>query len=194
MKGTIIKCLQDLVTDKYGQEEWKAAIEDAGLRRNTIFMPISDIDDESVLAIITAVCTRQKLSLAEISNIFGDYWVNVYSQVMYKQFFQRHSTARQFILAMDDVHVNMTRTMANARPPRFDYEWKDDCTLHMTYKSHRGLIDLMVGLIKGVGRYYGESLGVTLVSRNIVQIVFQPENQEPKSAATESTKVEETTV
>lgn len=42
----------------------------------------------------------------------------------------------------------------------------------MTYKSQRGLIDIFIGLIKGVGKHYGENLQVHKVAPNKVEIVF----------------------
>jgi hypothetical protein len=42
----------------------------------------------------------------------------------------------------------------------------------MKYKSRRGLIDFMVGLIKGVGKFYKEDLKVTKLSSDKVEIVF----------------------
>ncbi len=42
----------------------------------------------------------------------------------------------------------------------------------MTYKSKRGLIDFLVGLIKGVGKYFKENLEVTKLGNNKVKIVF----------------------
>ncbi len=62
--------------------------------------------------------------------------------------------------------------MENAHPPRFEYDWKDDKTLILKYKSQRGLIDILVGLIKGVGKYYKEDLKVSKISSDKVQIVF----------------------
>ncbi len=44
--------------------------------------------------------------------------------------------------------------MDNARPPRFEYKWKDDNTLIMKYKSSRGLIDLFVRLTIGNRVYF----------------------------------------
>ena len=73
---------------------------------------------------------------------------------------------------MNAVHTEMTRSLQNARPPRFEYEWEDDKTLVMQYKSHRGLLDFVVGLVKGVGKRYEEPLQVTKIDPDKVQIVF----------------------
>ena len=66
----------------------------------------------------------------------------------------------------------MTKNIPNASPPRFDYEWNDTNTLIMKYKSNRNLIDILVGLVKGVGNYFQEDLTVSKTGMDKVQVVF----------------------
>ena len=124
------------------------------------------------MKVVESVCKTLDISLEQAADAFGDYWVNVYSQKMYRHFYNRES-AKSFLLNMDSVHVAMTKQMKNARPPRFDYEWKDEKTLIMHYKSPRGLIDFVVGLARGVGNYYKEDIKVTKLGSREVQIVFK---------------------
>ena len=63
--------------------------------------------------------------------------------------------------------------MQNAQPPRFDYKWKDEKTLIMIYNSKRGLIDIMIRLIEGVGKYYKENLKITKLNDKEVEIIFE---------------------
>lgn len=172
MKGTIVKCLEELVSTKFGRDKWKKSLEDAGLKDSTMILAISDIDDLQVMKVVEAVCKNLNISLEQAADAFGDYWVNVYSQKMYGQYYQINKTAKDFLLDMDNVHVAMTKTMKDARPPRFNYEWKDDKTLIMHYRSHRGLVDFAVGLSRGVGKFYNENIRVTKLGPDKVQVVF----------------------
>ncbi|OGW47092.1 MAG: hypothetical protein A2078_05600 [Nitrospirae bacterium GWC2_57_9] len=72
---------------------------------------------------------------------------------------------------MDEVHRITTESIPNAQPPRFEYTWPDNKTLIMKYKSKRNLSVFMVGLVKGVGKYYKESLQVSKQGDDI-KIVF----------------------
>ena len=83
------------------------------------------------------------------------------------------NTAKDFLLKMDKAHFDSTKMLEGARPPRFDYEWVGPKTLIMHYKSQRGLIDIMVGLIKGVGKYFKENLQVRKLDDKRVEIVFE---------------------
>jgi hypothetical protein len=172
MKGCIALALKELIEEKFGKEKWQKALTDAGLDEEPLILPISDVDDGVVMGVIKSVCNVCGLTLQEAADAFGDYWVNVYSQRVYPSHYEGIKSAKEFILKMDDVHVSATKNMPNAHPPRFDYEWKDDATLIMTYKSERGLIDIMVGLIKGVGKLYKENLRVNKVGDNKVEITF----------------------
>ena len=42
----------------------------------------------------------------------------------------------------------------------------------MKYESKRGLIDFLVGLVKGVGKHYKENLLVSKVGNDTVKVVF----------------------
>ena len=140
--------------------------------KSTILLPFADVDDSQVMKVVEALCKNLNISLAQAADAFGDYWVNVYSQKIYSSYYMKNKTAKDLLLDMDNVHVAMTKTIKDARPPRFDYEWKDDKTLIMHYKSHRGLIDFLVGLAKGVGKFFSEDIRVTKLGSSKIQIIF----------------------
>ena len=172
MKGTIVRCLEELVSTQFGEDKWKKSLDDAGIKNSRIFLPFEDVEDSVVMQLITAVCKNLNISPSQAADAFGDYWVNVYSQKLYPQYYKKHKAARDFLLDMDAVHVTMTKTMKDAKPPRFSYEWKNENTLIMHYKSHRGLIDFAVGLVKGVGKFYNEDLRVAKLEADRIEVVF----------------------
>lgn len=171
MKGTIVNCLQELIVNKFGKENWRKSLEDAGISADTTFLMTSDIDDSMIMAVIGAVCKNLGISIEQAADAFGDYWVNVYAQKFYHSFFGP-KTAKEFLMNMDFVHVAMTNKLKNSRPPRFTFEMENEKTLIMHYKSERGLIDFVVGLAKGVGKYYKENLNVSKIGTDNVRIIF----------------------
>lgn len=172
MKGVIVMCLGELVQNNFGKDKWETALEKAGVNKDTIFLSTSDVDDGTVLKVINSLCDILNISLVQAADAFGDYWVNVFAPKIYKVYYDGVISAKDFLLKMDEVHVQSAAIVKDCRPPRFSYEWKDDKTLIMGYKSHRGLIDIMVGLIKGVGKYYNENLKVTKLGDDKVEVVF----------------------
>ncbi len=172
MKGTIVKCLQELVIQNYGKEIWGQILAKNGMNRNKMFMPFEDVDDSKILELVGGTCTVLGITLQQAADAFGDHWVNAYAPKLYPHLFKNHKNAREFLLNMDNVHVMMTRRIENARPPRFDYEFLDSNVLVMYYYSDRGLIDFFVGLLKGVGKYFHENLVITKLDSRRVKIIF----------------------
>lgn len=172
MKGTIARCLAEMVTEKFGKDKWESALEKAGLKRDTRFMSQEDIDDTIIIKIVEAVCKTLDVSWVQAADAFGDYWSTVYAPKIYKPFYDSAGSAREFLLKMDQLHVAMTKNMPGAHPPRFEFEWQDDKTLIMKYISPRGLIDFVVSLAKGIGHYYKTNLKVTKRNNDSVEIVF----------------------
>jgi hypothetical protein len=172
MKGVIVTCLESLVKEQFSQQSWEDILKEADVEKHTLFNMTSNIDGKAVLEIIHATCKVLNLTLNEAADAFGDYWVNVYAPKVYSMYFRKAHSAKEMLLNMDKLHETVTSSIADAHPPRFDYEWKDEKTLIMHYKSHRGLIDFFVGLIKGVGKYYNEELKVAKQSETAIEIVF----------------------
>jgi hypothetical protein len=172
MKGIIVECLGKLVTAQFGQEMWEKSLQDVGLSPHAVFWPTSDVDDAIVMKLITVACKNLDLSLDQLADAFGEYWINSHTRYAYPQYHARHSTARDFLLDLNNIHVEMTRTLKDAQPPQFDFAWEDDKTLVVDYKSHRGLIDFVVGLARGVGKYYKEELIVSKEGADKVKVVF----------------------
>ena len=172
MKGAIVQCIGDLVKSNFGNDKWEKTLETAGISKTSFFTPIQNVDDEKVMKIIESVCKVANISPAQASDAFGDYWVNVYAPKLYGSYFKGANTSKELLLKMDDIHDKVTKNIPNALPPRFEYEWKNAKTMILKYKSKRGLIDILLGLVKGVGKYYKEDLKVTKLSNDKLQVIF----------------------
>lgn len=172
MKGVIVHCLRELVSNKFGKDNWRKALEMSGYSPDAAFLLTEDIEDARALRIVDSVCKVLNISLSQAADAFGEYWVCEYAPKIYKSFYQGVESAKDFLLRMDEVHRITTLSIPNARPPRFQYEWLDDKTMLMKYDSKRGLIDILVGLVRGVGKYYRENLQVSKVGGATVKVVF----------------------
>ena len=172
MKGSVVKCLEDLVCSEFGKDKWQKSLEKAGVKKGTLFLPTSNIDDSQVIEIVGAVCSTLNITLEQAADAFGDYWINVYCIKMYSPYFRRYKTAKDFLLTLNKIHVDITEMVEDAHPPKFTFEWLNDKTLVMHYQSHRGLIDFAVGITKGLAKHYGENLQITKMSGEKLKVVF----------------------
>ncbi len=172
MKGTIVKCLEELVRKDFGDDKWSAVMERSGIEAGRVFSTMEDVSDETVLAMIGATAEVLGITPQVAMDAFGMHWSKTYAPKVYGVFFEKAKSAREFLLSLDGVHDTVTRRMENARPPRFVYDDQDPSKLTMRYESPRGLVALMPGLVKGVGALYGEEVDVSLVG-NEVRIHFK---------------------
>jgi hypothetical protein len=172
MKGTIVKCLQELVVNRFGKENWHEICELSGFDKRTEIPIILNVSDAVASELLANTCSVLNLSFEAAADAFGDYWCNEYAPKIYASIYRNFKNAREFILGMDRVHLFLTQTLDNANPPRFDYEAVGDDKLLVTYKSQRNLVDVFVGLARGLGRYFDEDLRVTKLGQDKVEIVF----------------------
>jgi Haem-NO-binding len=172
MKGTILQCMEELVISRFDPTTWTQSLKKAGLSEHRMFSTMEDVDDAQTVVLMHAISESTSLTMDAFMEAFGTYWSTVYAPRVYKPYFDRAKTAREFLLSLDEIHTAMTKSMRAARPPHFRYEWKGDKHLIMHYQSHRGLVALMPGLVRGLGKYYKEKLNVRTVGES-VHIVFE---------------------
>jgi hypothetical protein len=160
MKGTIHKCVEKLVIEKFGQEKWEECLTAAGLDDDHVFMMNDDVDEKLTMELITKAPTVLGISLAQLFDAFGEYWVHTYAPKVYPAYYEGVSSSKEFLLKLQNIHVEITQNVSNARPPMFDYVWEGSNILKMTYKSGRGLVDLFVSLAKGLSSYYKDNVKI----------------------------------
>lgn len=171
MKGTIAVCIEELVTKKLGVAKWKESLRNAGFHETQIFSSLEDVPDAQILALMKGVAKAASLSMAQVMEAFGEYWSTQYAPTVYKAYFGSAKSTRDFLLNLDQIHVAMTRSIKSANPPRFHYEWKAEKHLVMHYQSQRGLVALMPGLIRGLGKHFHDNPSVR-VDGNEVHVEF----------------------
>lgn len=171
MKGTIVKCLEEMVKAKHGDAHWQAILVKSGLPSTSFFATTSVVPDGDVVKLLGATAVVLGMDLEQAMDAFGDFWSTTYAPSVYAAYFKKAKCAKDLLLNLDHIHVVMTKT-AGASPPRFRYEWPNSSHLIMHYQSSRGLVALMPGLIRGVARYFHESISVS-VKRNEVHVVFE---------------------
>ncbi|MDR2797168.1 MAG: heme NO-binding domain-containing protein, partial [Treponema sp.] len=173
MKGAIVLCIAELVKKVGGgDQKWLEILKRSGLPEDVQLTSISDVDDSVIQRVLTHIGDVLQLSPGQISDAFGDYWVNEYAPKHYKAYYYGINSAKAMLMKIDSIHEQVTKIIPNARPPRFDIEEIDENTLKVHYKSHRKMIDFYIGLVKGVGKFFKAPLQVKKLSEEYVEIRF----------------------
>ena len=172
MKGAIVNCLKEMIVSKFGQSKWSEIMIASGQRPDMIILATIDMDDELILKVVENSCKILNQTIEQVTDLFGDYWMNTYAISVYKPYYGNTSTAKEFFIKLNEIHTKVTKYIPNAKPPKFEYEWKSENVLILTYISPRGLIDFVVGLAKGIGNYFHQNLSVRKISATRVEVIF----------------------
>ena len=160
MKGIINKGVQELVEAKFGAEVWEK-VKELAKCEEPFFSTSHDYPDQMTMDLVNAVSEVCGLSLEAVLVEFGKFWVLNTGPQTYPTFFKlAGKSAREFLLNMNKVHEQVTKSVNNAVPPNFEYEELPDGRLLMHYRSKRRLCAVLRGLIMGVGIYFDEELHV----------------------------------
>jgi methyl-accepting chemotaxis protein len=173
MKGVVVGSIKDYYISKKGQEEWFSLLEQIGLDRHKLILATTDFDDTLVEKIIDKMADSLQLKKEELLKELGKYFVTNSTQKLYQFFYKKHNSAKSFLLDMDKLHLQMTSIIKDARPPRFEFEEKDESTLTIKYKSHRNMLSYLEGALIGVGEVYNENLAVSKIGNDKVEIKFK---------------------
>jgi predicted hydrocarbon binding protein len=160
MKGIINKGIQEFVETKFGAEAWEKVKSLAGCQE-PFFASAQDYPDEMTLALVRAGSEVSRLSPETVMIEYGKFIVpNTLKKSYPTCFALAGSSPREFLCNMGRVHEQVTRSVPNATPPRFEYDDLPDGRLLMHYRSNRKLCPVLRGLILGVGVLFGQELEV----------------------------------
>ena len=172
VKGTIVMGIAELVKTVGGEAKWKEILRRSGLPEDLRLTRVSDVDEGTVQKVLGNIYDVLNLSALQVADAFGDFWMNDYSPKHYKAYHYGINSAKEMIMGLDRIHYQVAKILPGAHPPRFDCEEIDEKTLRVRYKSHRSMIDICIGLIKGVGKLYKTSLHVKKLSEDYLEITF----------------------
>ena len=165
-------CVDELITKKFGPDKWKEILTDAGLPDDASFSLTDDVDDAAIMTVVASTCKVLNLTLEQVADAFGDYWIRGLTSRHYSPVYKLHKNARELLLGINDIHKQAVKFVPGAHPPAFELTWEDDNTLIVDYKSKRPLIDFAVGITRGIGLHYNEDLQVTKLSESRFTVVF----------------------
>jgi hypothetical protein len=168
-----------MVVEKLGASAWRRALEASGIEPFEGKLPHPDDigHEEAVLSIINSLCRMLGVRITDVAEAFGEYWVCTHAPRLYKNFGILASNSREFLEGLNQIHSVALKSLEGKWSPRFHFSWKDENTLVLAYSLRWDLMPFFIGLVKGVGRYYGEDLSVNMWSPNQMLIQF-PDTRE----------------
>ncbi len=160
MKGILPKLMQEYLKKEFGEEILNKVQEEMG---NPSFLASRSYPDRILKEMARRAAKHTGKREGDIFYGLGFYTPYAYKRVYGKYF--RFNNFKEFLMAMNEVHDELTRELPGITPPRFDYQDIGN-TLIMTYHSKRGLFDYFKGILKGAAELMGENIEVEVTKKD----------------------------
>jgi len=165
MYGLINRAIKDLITQNYGEDCWNEVKRMANVDIEE-FVGMSTYPDDITYNLVEAASQKTGLSQEEVLMAFGEYWITFTAEKGYGQILNAAGT--NFVECLQNLnllHSQIQAMMPELNPPRFKCTDITDHSLRLHYYSNRpGLSNMVIGLLKGLGKKFQTSIEVDLES------------------------------
>lgn len=155
MYGLINSALQNMIREKFGEEQWQAVLEASGVAADS-FLTMRSYDDKITYDLAFAASDVLGAPVADCLEMFGEYWILETASKDYATLLDAAGTDMvEFLSNLNMLHDRITSTFLNYRPPEFRVETLGEGRHRVHYLSEReGLEPFVVGLLKGLARRF----------------------------------------
>jgi methyl-accepting chemotaxis protein len=165
MKGTVVNTWLTTCSELYGDDVKNNAIIKNGWSAERIITPLENIDDQEIFSIIEDIAMAAKITEQELWQAVGKR--NIKSFAGWFPSYFEVSNAKVFLGMMDAVHKQLTKIIPGAQPPRLIPIEVGPNTFDLIYKSKRGMVDYLMGLIQGTGEYFEDNIQSDILDQHV---------------------------
>jgi len=163
MKGTVVATWIQTAKKLWGEDVVAAVMEQNGWAANRIFLPLEDVDDQTIKKFIELLNHKLNIPVAQLWYEIGRDNILSFSQA-YPSFF-KGKNLYTFLASMYDVHVEVVKMVAGAKPPRLIMQPISAHEALFSYDSQRGMLDYFRGLLKGAAEFFHEELNMEVLEQ-----------------------------
>ena len=166
MYGLINVAVRDLVVSQFGETAWADILAKSEVDESA-FIRMGLNDDAVTFALVGAASEVLDLPASDILQAFGQYWTEFTVEEGYGELLDGFgSTLPALVQNLDELHTRVALIYEGLRPPSFKCENVTDGSMDLHYISERdGLDDLVIGLLKGLGKRFQVDVTVEQHSR-----------------------------
>jgi Haem-NO-binding len=162
MYGLVNQGLEDYIRQQFGDANWAAILARAGIDLD-MFVALQSYPDDLTVRLIGAGSDLLGITPESLLEGFGEHWILYTAQAGYGDMLAMFgSTLQEFLFNLDNLHSHVTLSFPALRPPSFAVEPADsDDEIQVHYRSSRhGLAPFVVGLLRGLGKRFGQDLTI----------------------------------
>jgi methyl-accepting chemotaxis protein len=163
MKGSVVGTWLKSLEQLYGKDIVQKALLQISWPADRIISPVEDIPDKEPKEIVSFIAANINKTPGEVWREVGRHNIATFSQ-WFPSYFQR-SNLKDFLLMMDEVHLQLTKRIPGAHPPRLVAKEISPREIEMTYSSQRGMQDYFLGLLEGSAKFFNEHLVIQMLDK-----------------------------
>ncbi|GAU75481.1 heme NO-binding domain-containing protein [Fusibacter sp. 3D3] len=165
MKGTVVNIWLNTISSMFGENHRNEIMKKEGWNPSRMITPLEEIEDAKVFSLMKAFATSKGMKTEDMWRKLGQNNIESFYK-WFPSYFDK-SSAKSFMMLMDKVHTQLTKMIPGAKPPRLMPEEIDDKNVIITYKSKRGLVDYLMGLIEGAGKHFNEKIEAKILDKSV---------------------------
>ena len=161
MYGLVNRALEELIRSHHGAPAWEATKARAGVDIAS-FARMQAYPDEITYALVGAASELLGEPVEQLLFDFGEYWMLYTGQEGYGALLDAAGASVAEVLTnLNDLHVRVGSMYPELRPPTFHCTdmTEDGLVLHY-YSPRDGLAPMVMGLLHGLGKHYGQALEI----------------------------------
>lgn len=164
MYGIVNKAIQDLITDKFGVDEWEAVKEKSQVDVD-FFLSNEPYDDDITYKLAGAASEVLGLSVGQVLNAFGEWWVLKTGKEKYGGLMQAGgNNLKEFLVNLPLFHNRIMLMYPKLTPPEFKVSDIGENSIYVHYHSKReGLQEFVRGLLSGLAKMYDKEAQIELL-------------------------------
>lgn len=165
MYGLVNKAIEDMICHRFGYDTWQTIKHEAGVEIDA-FVSLDAYPDEITYQLAGAASQVLGMSVAEVLEAFGEYWVLYTGREGYGEMFKWWGDdLRSFLLNLNNMHTRIGLSFPKLKPPAFECtDLRDDSLVLHYHSARRGLAPMVIGLLKGLGAVFNTRVEVTQIA------------------------------
>ena len=164
MYGLINRAIEQMVTTDHGESGWRRICTRAQADADG-FIAMQPYPDDLTYRLVGAASEELQRPAAEVLEAFGEHWILYTAEEGYAELLRAAgSNLRQFLGNLNDLHGRVETIFPEMHLPVFRVEDLAPDRYHLYYGSQReGLAPMVIGLVKGLARRFGQRVEVELL-------------------------------
>ena len=161
MYGLVNKAVEDLVSTRFGAETWTKVREKAGVGVGG-FVSMDPYPDDVTYKLVGAASEVLGAPVPALLEAFGEHWILYTAREGYGELFSMFGASMaEFLDNLDNMHTRVGLSFPKLKPPSFVARDLGEGRFELEYHSTReALAPMVVGLLRGLGRSFGEVVEV----------------------------------